>query len=89
MNYGNKWRIFTTNLSTKDLNKFNIEKFYNIIENNKFFVITTHINPDGDAIGSAMALFFFLKLFNKEVKVINHSETPKYYQFLENQVYMH
>lgn len=83
MNYGNKWRIFTTNLSTKDLNKFNIDKFYNIIENNKFFVITTHINPDGDAIGSAMALFFFLKLFNKEVKVINHSETPKYYQFLD------
>ena len=62
---------------------FDFNSFYEIIEKNSSFVITTHINPDGDAIGSAMALFYFLRSFNKTAHVINYSKTPKYYKFLD------
>ena len=60
-----------------------MDDFKRIIESNRKFLISTHINPDGDAIGSTMALYHFLKELGKEVCVINHSPTPKYYKFLD------
>ena len=46
-------------------------------------IITTHINPDGDAIGSSMALYYALKNMGKEVEVIiNESVCPETYKFL-------
>ncbi len=46
------------------------------------FVITTHVNPDGDAIGSEVALASFLRNKGKKVKIINQSETPDNLLFL-------
>lgn len=46
------------------------------------FVITSHVNPDADAIGSEVALALFLKAKGKEVLIINQSETPDHLQFL-------
>jgi len=54
-----------------------------IIEDNKKFVLTTHVNPDGDAIGCEIALFLFLKKLGREVSIINYSSTPKNYRFLD------
>ncbi len=54
-----------------------------IIKENNSFVITTHVNPDGDAIGSEMGLFYVLKQLNKNVKIINHSGTPYSLEFLD------
>jgi bifunctional oligoribonuclease and PAP phosphatase NrnA len=45
--------------------------------------ITTHVNPDGDAIGSEMALATFLKKTGATVRVINASPTPEMYSFLD------
>lgn len=59
------------------------EKCKNIIDENKCFVITSHVNPDGDGIGSEVALALFLKKRGKQVSVINHSETPPNYTFLD------
>ncbi|MEW6509399.1 MAG: bifunctional oligoribonuclease/PAP phosphatase NrnA [Bacteroidota bacterium] len=47
------------------------------------FVLTTHINPDGDGLGSQLALAAWLRDRGKEVKVINHSPTPAVYRFLD------
>ena len=55
-----------------------------IIAKNNSFVITTHVNPDADAIGSEIALSIFLRRLNKEVRIINHSETPYFLKFLDN-----
>ena len=44
-------------------------------------VILTHENPDGDAIGSALAMYLTLKKLNKKVDVII-PELPKVYSFL-------
>ena len=46
------------------------------------FAISTHVNPDGDAIGSELALFLFLKKLGKTVKIFNTDLVPKKYQFL-------
>ena len=46
-------------------------------------VITAHINPDGDAIGSSLSLYYALKDMGKKVEVIiNESKCPAVYSFL-------
>ena len=45
--------------------------------------ITCHINPDGDAIGSEMALAGYLKNIGKSYRVINHSPTPDTFKYLD------
>ncbi len=40
------------------------------------YVITTHIRPDGDAIGSQLALGRFLGALGKDVLLVNHDPAP-------------
>lgn len=54
-----------------------------LIESYDSFAITTHINPDGDAIGSEMALKSFLENIDKSVVVVNSSVTPANLAFLD------
>jgi len=61
-----------------------IEKIISEIKSNKNFIITTHVNPDGDAIGSELALARYLTSIGKNVKIINHSPTPDYLMFMLN-----
>ena len=46
------------------------------------FVLTTHLLPDGDAIGSEMAVYYYLLKKGKNVTVINHNESPEHLAFL-------
>jgi len=55
------------------------------IEDREKIILTTHVNPDGDAIGSEMALVSFLLKKNKQVQIINISPTSTNYQFLDPQ----
>ncbi len=59
------------------------EKILHIINNGEKFILTTHVNPDGDAIGSEVALAQFLINKNKQVWIINISETANNYKFLD------
>lgn len=45
-------------------------------------VLTTHINPDGDGLGSEVGLAHLLRALGKEVAVANPSLTPPRYDFL-------
>lgn len=45
----------------------------------KNFVILTHISPDGDAIGSSLAMAGYLKNKGKNVKVVVPNDFPDYY----------
>ncbi len=47
------------------------------------FVITTHVNPEGDAIGSEIALAAFLEDLGKEPTIVNSSPTPQNSRFLD------
>lgn len=61
------------------------EQFTRLLEifsSKQSFVITSHVNPDADAIGSEVALALFLKAKGKSVTIINQSETPEHLKFL-------
>lgn len=55
----------------------------NIIKEHNTFLITTHVNPDADAIGSEMAFYLTLKALGKKAYIINYSETPSNLKFLD------
>jgi phosphoesterase RecJ-like protein len=40
------------------------------------FVITSHVRPDGDAIGSGLAMAFALKQMGKQVRVVSRDPAP-------------
>ena len=54
-----------------------------LINNYQEFILTSHVNPDGDSIGSEIALYLFLSDLGKNVKIINYSPTPSNYTFLD------
>ena len=53
-----------------------------LLDHNRF-VLTTHVNPDGDALGSELALALWLRERGKHVEIINYSWTPAVYRFLD------
>ncbi len=52
------------------------------IRNKSVFLIASHIRPEGDAIGSALALAISLNNMGKEVTVFNQDPIPRNLQFL-------
>lgn len=46
------------------------------------FVITAHVNPEGDAIGSILGLALALKKIGKKVTVISRDPVPEFLHFL-------
>ena len=55
-----------------------------LIDNAENIVITTHKSPDGDAIGSSLALFHFLKKLNKNVSVIVPDAFPQFLNWMKS-----
>ena len=53
-----------------------------LIEANDRFLLTTHIRPDGDALGSEVGMAGLLRQKGKDVRVVNASLTPPRYDFL-------
>ena len=47
------------------------------------FLVTTHVRPDGDALGSEVGMAGFLRQNGKDVRVVNSSPTPPRYDFLD------
>ena len=58
------------------------ETFRTIVESNTQFVLTTHVNPDGDGIGTEVAIAVYLQKLGKHATIINYSATPDNYLFL-------
>lgn len=56
---------------------------YKLLINNNSFLITTHVNPDADAIGSELAIAGILEQLKKEYFIINTSPTPYNIQFID------
>jgi len=58
---------------------------YQILKENNSFLISTHTNPDADAIGSEVAFYLVLKKLGKHAYVINHSSIPYFLEFLDTE----
>lgn len=59
-----------------------MDKAINIINRSQRIFIASHVNPDGDNIGSSLALALALKNINKEVIVLSTEDTPNDFLFL-------
>ena len=53
------------------------------IESNDSFLITTHIFPDPDALGSELALYAFLQKLGKSPRIVNSGPPPEKLKFMD------
>jgi bifunctional oligoribonuclease and PAP phosphatase NrnA len=60
-----------------------LQQIQSIIQNGKRFLLTTHVNADGDGIGSEIALLHYLRDLGKDVHIFNHNPTPENLEFLD------
>ncbi len=58
------------------------EDVVRLIRSKKTFVLTTHVNPDGDGLGAQSALYVALKRMGRKVFVVNHDALPPRYTYL-------
>jgi len=59
-----------------------MNKLISVFKKYRSFLVTTHANMEGDAIGSALALAKLLRLMGKKVVVVNEDLVPSQYSFL-------
>ena len=64
-------------IDSKDIQKLKLA-----FENANNIVITCHVSPDGDAIGSTLGLWHVLRQLGKHVVVITPDQCPKSLMFL-------
>ncbi len=53
-----------------------------MIKKNDRFLISSHVNPDPDALCSELALGIFLRSIGKKVSIVNHQAVPGRFHFL-------
>jgi phosphoesterase RecJ-like protein len=68
-----------------------IEKIKILLASPKNIVIVPHKNPDGDAMGSTVGLYHFLKQYNHNATVISPNDYPNFLKWIpgNNQVLIH
>lgn len=60
----------------------NFEQIGEVLRNHQSFVLLSHVRPDGDAIGSQLALGFALMAAGKSVRLINEDGLPENLAFM-------
>ena len=65
--------------------KEDIVKLKEVIQNASVIFITTHVNADGDAIGSSLALGMLLKKAGKEVMIMTPNDFPGFLHWMPGQ----
>lgn len=63
--------------------RINWEPLREIIAANQRYVLTTHVRPDADALGSELAMAGMLEYLGKQVQIINASPVPARLAFLD------
>ena len=59
-----------------------VRKFLNLIEKSKKIVLTCHVRPDGDALGSTLGFLHLFQLLGKEAKIVVPDLPPKTLAFM-------
>ena len=62
--------------------KMVLNKIIEKIKSSKSFLITAHVNLEGDALGSELAMYLLLRKLKKRVVIYNNDVTPPVYKFL-------
>ena len=58
------------------------ERFDAVIQTPKRIVLACHVNPDGDAIGSVLAMSEFLRFYGHEVKMVVANDFPEFLHWM-------
>ncbi len=58
------------------------QSFHEIVEQNESFLLTSHVFPEGDSIGSEVALGLYLRDRGKTVHILNPTPARHCYEFL-------
>lgn len=66
----------------KDINSCNIKRFEELTVTSLKPVIVTHMKPDGDALGSSIALYHFMKVTCRTPEIVLCNPAPSYLSFL-------
>src|SRR6056297_1320301 len=61
----------------------NWKAFVDQISHYQSFVLTSHIRPDCDALGSELGMAAVLRTLGKDVQIVNAHRTPNALQFLD------
>lgn len=65
------------------VNKVGLAEVLRLLRAHDRFLVTTHVNPDGDAIGTMLGVAHFLAALGKaDVRYATHDPVPKRYQWL-------
>lgn len=64
------------------MQKDSFSKFKSLINKSENIVIVTHYNPDGDAMGSSLALYHYLIKIGKKTTVITPNDYPDFLHWL-------
>ncbi|MFC1703730.1 bifunctional oligoribonuclease/PAP phosphatase NrnA [Candidatus Omnitrophota bacterium] len=59
-----------------------VKRIIRALQRHKRFIISAHVDLEGDALGSEIALAYLLKSLGKTVSIMNNDLTPKAYNFL-------
>lgn len=62
----------------------NISELRELLSTPKNIVITTHQKPDGDAMGSSLALYNYLQPKGHNVRVVTPTDFPTYFKWMPN-----
>lgn len=68
-------------MSTKK--NISFQQLEQIINKKKRIILSTHINPDGDGLGTELAFYNYLSTKGIDCKIINLSPTPPRFEFLD------
>lgn len=58
------------------------DKIHELIYESNRILLTTHENPDGDGLGSQIAMYNYINSLNKNCRIINISQISDNFQFL-------
>jgi len=65
--------------------KEEILKIIERVKNANQICITSHRNPDGDAVGSSLALYLFIQQIHPQVKIVLPNKYPSFFDWLPHQ----
>ena len=54
-----------------------------LIDKSETILLSTHVNPDGDGLGSEIGFYYHLKNIGKKCRIINISELPEIYKCID------
>ncbi|MCI5972446.1 MAG: bifunctional oligoribonuclease/PAP phosphatase NrnA [Anaerococcus sp.] len=74
-------------MKKEKISKDKLDKFKELVDNAETIAIASHINPDGDNLGSTLALRKSLELYGKDVELLANDTIDDYLHFLPEKEY--